>query len=339
MATRRPTVRDVALAAGVSPKTVSNVVGGYAHVRPGTRERVLKQVEALGYRPQAAGRHLRQGRTGVVALAVPAIDMPYFGDLASRLVRAARSHGLTVVVEQTDGDVEREREVAAGLPLRFADGLVLSPLEMSAAELVAVPDMPTVLVGEHAAGVPVDRVGIDSVAVAALGAGHLLARGRRRVALLGVKPVLHDTAAQRLQGYRAALTGAGLAPDDGLLLRVPDWTREDGAAAGAALADDLRAGRADVDGVLAMNDVLALGLLQGLRGAGVRVPEDVAVVGVDDVAESAYSAPSLTTVAIDRASVARDALELLVSRLADPDLPPRERVAPHHLVVRESSGA
>ena len=337
MPARRPTtVRDVALAAGVSPKTVSNVVNGYAHVSPGTRERVQHHIDALGYRPQAAGRQLRQGRTGMVALAVPGIDMPYFADLASLLVRAARRHGLTVAVEQTDGDLEREREVAAGLPTRFADGLVFSPLEMPADELVAVPHTPMVLLGEHAAGVAVDRVSTDGVAVGEEGTRHLVGTGRRCVAALGLKPALHDTASQRLQGYRAALAGAGLPRGDDLLLPVEDWTLADGEAAGERLLA-LRRGGVPVDGVLAMNDVLALGLMRSLRRHGVRVPEDVAVVGIDDVAESAYCAPTLTTVAIDRAAVADAALDLLVTRMADPDLPPRARQAPHRLVVREST--
>lgn len=339
VAARRPTtVRDVALAAGVSPKTVSNVVNGYARVTPETRERVQRQIDALGYRPQAAGRQLRQGRTGMVTLAVPGIEMPYFAELSSQVVRAARRRGLTVVVEQTDADLEREREVAAGLPTRFADGLVFSPLEMPAEELVGVPHTPVVLLGEHAVGVEMDRVSIDGVAVGTEGAAHLVATGRRCVAALGLKPTLHDTASQRLRGYRAALVSAGLPCGDELLLRVDDWTRADGEAA----ADRLVALRRDgvpVDGVLAMNDVLALGLLRGLRRHGVRVPEDVAVVGIDDVPESAYCAPTLTTVALDRAAVAEAALALLVERLADHDLPPREVVAPHRLVVRESSGA
>ncbi|NNH22175.1 LacI family DNA-binding transcriptional regulator [Pseudokineococcus marinus] len=337
VAARRPTtVRDVALAAGVSPKTVSNVVNGYARVTPETRERVQRQIDALGYRPQAAGRQLRQGRTGMVTLAVPGIEMPYFAELSSQVVRAARRHGLTVVVEQTDADLEREREVAAGLPTRFADGLVFSPLEMPPEELVSVPHTPLVLLGEHAVGVEADRVSIDGVAVGTEGTEHLVATGRRCVAALGLKPTLHDTASQRLRGYRAALAAAGLPCGDELLLRVEDWTREDGEAA----ADRLVALRRDgvpVDGVLAMNDVLAMGLLRGLRRHGVRVPEDVAVVGIDDVPESAYCTPTLTTVALDRAAVAEAALRLLVERLADPDLPPREVVAPHRLVVRESS--
>ncbi|ROP27088.1 LacI family transcriptional regulator [Pseudokineococcus lusitanus] len=342
VAARRPTtVRDVALAAGVSPKTVSNVVNGYAHVRPETRDRVLEHVRALGYRPSAAGRQLRQGRTGMVALAVPGIDMPYFADLSALVVRAAREHGLTVAVEQTEGDVEREREVAAGLPTRFADGLIFSPLEMSADELVALPHTPMVLLGEHAHGVPVDRVSIDSVAVSRTATEHLLAVGRRRVAVVGLKHTLHDTASQRLEGWAAALAAAGLdavAADPALRRAVHDWTREDGAQAGRALARDRRAGL-DVDAVFALNDALALGVLRGLQSEGVRVPEDVAVVGVDDVAESAFSSPGLSTVAIDRGVVAREAVRLLVTRLADPELPPRAVAAPSRLVARGSTGA
>ncbi|SDQ36677.1 transcriptional regulator, LacI family [Quadrisphaera sp. DSM 44207] len=328
-------MRDVALAAGVSPKTVSNVVNGYVHVRAETRERVQRVVDELGYRPQAAGRQLRRGRSGLVALAVPGIDMPYFADLARHLVTAARAHDLTVLVEQTDGLLEREREAADGFGVRFVDGLVLSPLAMAEEELTAPRhDTALVLLGEHAAHAAVDRVGIDSVDVACTATRHLLAGGRRRVAMVGAKTERPASVAEQRQlGWASALQEAGLRAEPGLARPVPDWTREDGEAA----TDALLAEHPDVDAVFASNDVLALGALRSLRRHGRSVPDDVAVVGVDDLPEAAYSAPTLTTVAIDRAFVAAAALDLLTSRLDDADLPPRTAVAPHRLVVRESA--
>jgi DNA-binding LacI/PurR family transcriptional regulator len=335
---RRPvTIRDVAAAADVSPKTVSNVVNAYVHVHPDTRRRVQEVIDALGYRPSAAGRQLRSGRTGMVALAVPTIAAPYFADLAAHLAVRARERGLVLAVEQTDGQLEREREVAEGRPVRFADGLIFSPLEMPEAELTAPhPDTALVLIGEHAGeGVPVDTVGIDSTGVARLAVEHLLAAGRSRIAFLGWKDLTHNTARQRLEGYRAALEAAGLPHDDGLVPHVNDWTPQDGLAATAAL---LRA-RPDVDAVFAADDQMALGAMAALRAAGCRVPDDVAVVGVDDVPAGRYTSPSLSTVAIDRAFIAEQALALLVSRLEDPSLPPRHVQTPYRLVVRESCGS
>jgi DNA-binding LacI/PurR family transcriptional regulator len=328
-------MRDVARAAGVSPKTVSNVVNEYVHVRPEMRALVQHHVEALGYRPHAVGRQLRHGRTGVIALAVPGVDMPYFADLAALLVRAARDRGLTIVVEQTDGDVEREREVAAGSPVRFADALIFSPLAIPPAELTAARhDTPMVLLGEHgAAAVTADRVAIDSVAIGAVATMHLAASGRRRIAMIGHKERPKSAMEQRVLGYTRGLGEAGLPVDAALIRTVPDWDRHHGADA----TDALLAEHPDIDAVFAANDALAIGVLRALHRHGRRVPDDVAVVGVDDVPESRFATPALTTVAIDRAFVVEAALELATSRLSEPDLPPRSRTAPHRLVVREST--
>lgn len=327
-------MRDVAMAAGVSPKTVSNVVNGFVHVRPETRALVQQHVDALGYRPSAVGRQLRRGRTGTIALAVPGIDVPYFADLAALLVSAARDHGLTVVIEQTDGDLDRERQVAAGSPVRFADALIFSPLTMPPDELAAPRhDTPVVLLGEHGAAAAADRVAIDSVAIGEAATGHLAGAGRRRIAMIGHKDRPNLAMEQRLRGYTRALRAAGLPVDPDLIRTVPEWGR----AAGAAATDALLAAHGDVDAVFAASDVLAVGVLRALHRAGRRVPDDVAVVGVDDIPESRYTAPALTTVAIDRSFVATAALELAVTRLAEPDLPPRAVTTPHRLVVRESA--
>ncbi|TNM61169.1 LacI family transcriptional regulator [Streptomyces sp. NP160] len=329
------TIREVAAAAGVSPKTVSNVVNAYVHVHPETRRRVQGVIDALGYRPSAVGRQLRSGRTGMIALAVPSISAPYFADLARHVAAQARERGLVLVVEQTEGQLEREREVADGQPVRFADGLLLSALEMPDEELAAPhPDTPIVLIGEHGGSdLPVDRVSIDSAGVARLAVDHLVSCGRSRVAFLGDKAPVHNSARLRMAGYRAALDAAGLAFDSTLVPLCDDWTREDGHRATVALL----AARPDVDAVFAANDELALGALAALREAGRSVPGEVAVVGVDDVGEARFSWPALTTVAIDRAFVAERAVELLTTRLADPALPPRQLQTPFRLVVRDSA--
>jgi DNA-binding LacI/PurR family transcriptional regulator len=327
-------MRDVASAAGVSPKTVSNVVNGFVHVRPETRARVQQHVDALGYRPQAVGRQLRRGRTGAIALAVPGIAMPYFADLAALLVDAARHRGLTVLIEQTDGDLERERRVAAGFPVRFADALIFSPLTMPPSELAApLHDTPMVLLGEHGAAVAADRVAIDSVAIGVEATAHLVAAGHRRIAMIGHKNRPNLAMEQRVLGYSRALRAAGLPVDPALIRTVPEWDRRTGAEA----VDALLAERPDVDAVFAASDVLAIGVLRALHRHGRRVPADIAVVGVDDLPESRFTTPALTTVAIDRAFVAAAALELAASRLDEPDLPPRSVTAPHHLVIRESA--
>jgi len=334
-APRATTLRDVALAAGVSIKTVSNVVNDHPHVRPAMRERVRAVIDELDYRPNGIGRQLRQGRTGLVALAVPNVTSPYYGELTSTLVTAARARGLTLLVEQTDGEPEREREVAAGFPVRLVDGLVFVPLSMPVEELAHRRDStPAVLIGEHGDGSGIDRVTIDSVDIGELGTRHLLELGRRRIAFLGDKePVRSPVVAERVAGYEQALRAVGVPVDERLAWVTPEWERSHGYEGTLTLL----AAHPDVDAIFAANDLLAYGALHALRRLGRRVPEDVAVLGVDDVEQSRYTAPTLTSIALDRAVMADLALGLLVDRLAGAEGPPRLLTATHHLEVREST--
>ncbi|HEX5202741.1 MAG TPA: LacI family DNA-binding transcriptional regulator, partial [Actinoplanes sp.] len=129
-----PGLKDVAARAGVSIKTVSNVVNGYVHVAPETRARVQAAIDALGYVPNAAARRLRGGRSGVIALAVPDLRSAYFAELAGHIVQAAAPRGWTVLIDQTDGRAEREHDLAAGLRRHAIDGLILSPVEIVTGE-------------------------------------------------------------------------------------------------------------------------------------------------------------------------------------------------------------
>jgi DNA-binding LacI/PurR family transcriptional regulator len=330
----------VAARAGVSVKTVSNVVNGYVHVSPTTRARVGAALSELGYRPNAAARNLRKGRSGIVALAVPELEVPYFAELARHVVVAARAHGLTVLIDQTDGELDRERLAMDGFGTQLIDGLVLSPIASGAVELAARRDTaPMVLLGERVYDGPDDHVSIDNVAAARTAVAHLLALGRTRVAAVGEQRMLSaSTARLRAEGYRAALQAAGVAVDPELLVPVDAFTRSHGAAA----ADTLLDRTARPDAVFCFNDLLALGVLRRLHERGVRVPEEVAVVGIDDIEDGRYSTPTLTTIRPDKKQIARLAVQLLVDRLKDRNgtdsAPPRELTASFDLVIRESSG-
>jgi len=270
----------VAAAAGVSIKTVSNVVNDHPHVRPEMRQRVQAVITELDYRPNGIGRQLRQGRTGLVALALPNVTSPYYGELTSALVTAARARGMTLLVEQTDAEIDREREVAAGFPVRMVDGLVFVPLSIPVTELEARRDStPAVIIGEHGEGAGIDRVDIDSVAIGETGTRHLLEAGRRTVAFLGDRhgersPVV----AQRVEGYRNALRSERIKYDPSLMGPLLEWDREQGFLGATRLLE----ARPDIDAVFAANDLVAFGALHALRRLGRRVPEDVAVHGVDD---------------------------------------------------------
>jgi DNA-binding LacI/PurR family transcriptional regulator len=331
----RHRLKDVAAHAGVSVKTVSNVVNGYVHVRPDTRARVLEAIEVLGYRPNLTARNLRGGRTGVIALAVPELDLPYFAELAKHVVAAAARHDWTVLIDQTGGDPERERLVATGIRDHMIDGLVFSPLALTGADLATGPTTPMVLLGERVDHAGADHVAVDNVAAARDMTAHLIGLGRRRVAAIGAQHTAEGvTARLRLAGYTEALRAAGRPVDPGLIAPARHWHRADGAA---AMRDLLAAGTRP-DAVFCFNDTLALGALRALHDAGLRVPADVAVAGFDDIEDGRYCVPTLTTVAPDKTLLATVAVDLLAARIAAPDAaPPGERTVPYTLRVREST--
>ena len=335
MATR---LQDVAERAGVSVKTVSNVVNERSNVAPRTRARVQAALEALEYRPNLSARNLRWGRSGVIALAVPQIDMPYFAELARFVVQAAEEHGLTVLVDQTDGLAERERLVMTGFPGQLIDGLIMSPVGLGAPDFVDHDaSRPLVLLGEKVGAGPTDHVAIDNVAAACDATTHLLVLGRRRVGVVGDQPDSPEgsgVARLRRQGYEQALVGGGLSPDGSLMASVPVFGRDEGAQATTRLLDS----GAAPDALFCFNDTLALGALRALAVRGLRVPEDVAVIGMDDVEDGRWSTPTLSTVVPDKAEIARSSVAMLLDRLDDGEpATPRAVRAGHAVVEREST--
>ncbi|MFP3715201.1 LacI family DNA-binding transcriptional regulator [Puerhibacterium sp. TATVAM-FAB25] len=329
------TMRDVADRAGVSVKTVSNVVNGYPHIRPETRGRVEDAITALGYQVNLSARSLRQGRTGMIGLALPELSLPYFAELADSVMRAAEQRGLVVLIEQTGAVRERELEVLRSERRRLTDGLLFSPLALEPEETAALDvDYPMVLLGERIFGGPVDHVTMANVDGARAATAHLVARGCRRVAVLGAHPGERmGSAALRLEGYRAALADAGLPFDPALVGEAGLWHRSTGAEAMGRLLDS----GVEVDGVFAMNDALALGALHVLHARRVAVPGQVAVVGFDDVDDARYAEPPLSSVSPGREQIAQTAVGMLVERIAGSAAPPRRVVADFAVVAREST--
>lgn len=330
---RRVSIKDVAQRAGVSWKTVSNVVHDRPVVRPETRERVLAAIEELGYVPNLVGRDLRGGPTRTLSLVVPELRNPYFARLAEQMQAAARERDLSVSVEVSLGSAEVELRHVLGQVPRPVDAVILSPSALGAADLLRrTSGPPVVLLGERIPAAPeVTHVAIDNIASAADVVRHLVDRGRRRPLFLGAEHAPPSTGADRTIGFRAASRFAGLEADPRLLRPTAGWDRASGAAAvQEALAQGL-----DFDAVVAGNDLLAIGAMHVLRGAGRRIGQDVAVVGWDDDPEAAFAVPPLTTVAPDWDALVAAALD---AALAPPgEGAAGEVVVPHRLLVRESS--
>jgi DNA-binding LacI/PurR family transcriptional regulator len=307
----RTTLKDVAVHVGVSAKTVSNVVNGTGWVTDNLKSRVQLAIDELGYRPNVAARNLRRGRSGMIAVALPDLSQPYFAELASDLVRVAQERSITVLINQTDGHEDAERRIAEGIDMPVMDGLILSPLALTAADLEHRADAtPMILLGEHIGETALPHVTVDNAAAARAAVEHLIVGGRRRIAAIGAQEDgPNETSLLRLSGYRQALEAAGIAFDPALVGVVDTYRRADGARAAENLLDSA----ADFDAIFAFNDLLALGAMHVLVSRGVRVPEQVAVIGFDDIDEAAYSTPALSSVAPDTLALARAAIDLLTA--------------------------
>lgn len=331
------TMRDVALRAQVSVRTVSNVVSGYTHVSERMRTRVLRAIEELDYRPNPIARTLRTGRTGMLALIVPEIAVPYFSELAREVIDAAAEHGYRVMIDQTGHDHQRERALLLGEDRSMLfDGLLFSPL-VTKTELLAMKGatrMPLVLLGEHDFDGRFDHVAIDNVRAAHDAVSHLTALGRTRIAAIGTQPFeQYATPLQRTAGYISALRDAGLEPDPRYERAAAHYSRADGYEAAASLLELTPR----PDAIFCFSDLLAMGAMRALFDAGLRVPDDVALIGIDDIEEGRYATPSLSTVSLDTPFIAQEAVRRITTRIDDPEAPAEEVVAPHRVIVREST--
>ncbi|MCS5716301.1 LacI family transcriptional regulator [Herbiconiux sp. CPCC 205716] len=332
------TLHDVARLAGVSIKTVSNVVHDSPGIRPETRARVLAAIEELGYRPNLTARGLRSGRTGAIGLVIPDLRNAYFAELAGAVMTAAHARGLYVLIEQISGyDKASELAVLRGPRMQLVDGILHSVLTLDDDD-VGMLDLPTplVLLGDRIFDGPTDHVTMPNVAGSRAATEHLLGLGCRRILALGAHPgEVAGSAALRLRGYGEALSAAGVPVHPELVIAVQDWQRFDGAAAmRAVIASGL-----EFDGIVAFNDPLALGALRVVLEAGLRVPEDVAIIGFDDIDETRYSLPTLSTIDPGRDEIAEIAVGWLVERIGAPrgSIAPREHETRVRLVQREST--
>lgn len=332
------TIHDVARMAGVSIKTVSNVLNGYANIRPATKQRVLEAIESLDWTPNLTARGLRSGRTGLINLIIPYLRNAYFAELSDVLMEAADAQGLSVIVAQTGGERRRELDLLRGPRAQMVDGIIFSPLALGEQDtpLLAMVNTPMVLLGERILEGPKDLVTMHNVEGIRAATRHLLDQGRRRILAFGSDSSLENGSANlRLIGYRQALEDAGVPFDPALVVDVVGWFRSVGAA---AMRTFLEQG-VPFDGVVAFNDLIALGAMRTLQEAGVRIPADVAVIGFDDIDDSRYSRPSLSTIDPGREEIAETAIRFLKERIdaPDPTIPAREHLSGFRLVQREST--
>jgi LacI family repressor for deo operon, udp, cdd, tsx, nupC, and nupG len=327
-------IKDVAALAGVSLKTVTNVVHARPYVSEQTRARVQAAIEELDYRPSLAGRQLQSGRSNTVTLAVPRIDEPYVGAMAHAVIEAAGRRGFSVLIDKTAGRPEREEEAISGYPGHGIDGVIYSPLVLSPRRMAAMSRAtPMVLLGAFLPNSTADYVGIDDQQSARDVVDHLIASGRRRVAFLGGQAKRWTGVFQRQDSVLHRLTEHGLPAGPTQVINTGRFTRYEGRKVMTAQVATFSS-----DALVCASDLLAIGAMCALREAGFSVPDDVAVTGWDNVVDGQYHVPSLTTVAPDLRALADTTMEALVARIEGDRSPGTTHSVPHELVVRQSSG-
>jgi LacI family transcriptional regulator len=328
------TMADVAEAADVSTTTVSHVLNGTRPVSPEAQARVLAAVQRTGYRPNTIARSLARSRTQSLGLAISGLANPYFAAVVSSVEEVAGRAGHTLLLGDTHDDAELEWRLVRTLVDRRVDGLILSPSARAAERtlpFLAEQGLPVVLL-DRLVSDAFDQIGTENEEATAGLVEHLAQMGHARIGLVIGQPEL-STMVERVAGYRLGLRRSGLDVDDGLV--AAGGARGESAERAAA---GLLALSSPPTALVSASNVLTIEVMRAIRRAGRRVPEDVALVAFDDFDWADLFAPRLTVVAQPTAELGRRAVDLLLSRLADPALPPRTVRLPSTFVHRASCG-
>lgn len=327
---RTITIRDVARAAGVSVASASRALNGHRNVADAMRNRVVEAARTLDYVPHLGARSLSTRQTDTIGVVLPDLFGEFFSEMIRGIDSAAHRQGLQLLLSNMHGDA-RETEVALRAMRGRVDGLIVMSPNVGPEFLDRhLPQkLPTVVINGGAEGR--SCIAVDSHAGARAAVAHLVERGARKIAHIA-GPADNGDALERLRGFREAV--AELLGDHDPIVFQGDFQDESGRAAGIALVGDRRG----VDGLFASNDMMAVGCLDALADGGVRVPDEMMVVGFDDVPIARYARPALTTMRVAIADIGRRAFERLQASIEAPDAPPAptERVLPE-LIVRAST--
>ncbi len=326
------TIREVGEQAGVSQATAARVLGGYGSASPEVRSKVEDAARKLGYVPNSVARALASGMTHAVGLVVSDIENPFFAAAARGMSDALEDQGHTVLLTNSDEDLDRERKAIDALRARQVDALVVVP-----SSTVALPHLsaasaaaPLVLLDRAVRGLGVDAVTADNRGGAMLAVEHLIGHGHRRIGLVSDHPTI-SSSAERIEGYREALEAVGIEPDPHLI-----------SLAGATKADGYRATRNLLESdqrptaLFTANNFMTLGAMLALSDMGLRVPDDISLVGFDDLEWTTLVAPPLTVVAQPVSEMGAFAAERVLTRLAGGGGRPRRFKLDTRLITRAS---
>lgn len=335
----RPTIRHVAAAAGVAVSTASLALNGSPRVRPETRQRVLQAAEELQYHPNAAAQRLARLKSGLVAVVVPALANSFFATVVHEIQLRMQTLGMDVILYNTEDDPVLEARHIESLARNQVDGAVFvgehrlgEDPNAGAIRQLQDSGIRVVLVERQVPGLAAPQIWADKEAGARQAVRHLLALGHRRIAFVGG---LLDAGGSylRRRGYETALREEGIVPD-------PRWVGDGRftSSGGYAVTQALLRADPSLTAFFVSNDLMAIGALKALEELGRRVPADVSLVGVDNIAEARYLKPALTTVDISPQRLGQEAGEALSALLQGRSAEPWERRIPAELIVRDSTG-
>jgi len=340
------TIADVARHAGVSVSTISNVLNGRVdRMRRDTLQRVEAAIAALDFRPNRAAQQLKTGHTPMLGLLVPSIANPMYGYIAREIETSAQErHGHRVVLGNTYRNKEKETGFFEDLLAHGVRGVIVISSLVDEQHFESAVQRGLVMVSYDRRATPgaasaIDHVSVDNFAAAHLAATHLIEHGHKRLAFVTASGQTMSRS-EKMKGFFAAAERAGLR--DGACVIDGSTNSEYGdsemADVGRLLAARIAADRKRPTGIVAVNDLLAFGLLAGFREAGLSVPADVSIVGMDGLFLSSLTSPGLTTVRLPVPEMARTIVERVIGRMADPGIAPGEFLFQPDLVERESVG-
>jgi DNA-binding LacI/PurR family transcriptional regulator len=324
-------IAEVARRASVSASTVSRVLNGDTRVGAAYRERVMRAVAELNYRPNRLARNMRKQRSASIGVVVSDIENPHFTEMVRAVEDHAYREGHTVLVCNTDETPDKQRTYLDVMLDERVLGVIISPSDPAGAEIGQLLDagIPVIAFDREVADRRADAVIADNVGATRTAVEVLVAQGRRDLVLVvGGRDV--ETGAERLDGFSLAMRAAGLEPRS-----VDGDFRIDG---GYAAVRDLLAAPDRPTGIVVANNLMTLGALRAIREAGVRVPDELALVAIDDPPWAPFVEPPLTTLAQPVRKMAADAMELLLQRVAGSRTEPRRILHPFELRLRASAG-
>jgi len=307
-----PTIKDIAARAGVSYATVSRALNGKYGVSRKTREKVEVLAREMGYRPNAIAQGLVNRASMTIGLIIPDITSPFFSRMSQGIEDMMLKSGYNVFLCNSNWNPDREKDYLNNLIEKQVDGLIVSSIARHTDDIeCSIPDdLPLVYVSSYPEGTSRSYVLIDNIRGADMAVTHLISRKRRKIAFIGSDQELQSLE-DRLSGYRMALERAGIRPDDSMV--VLDKFRE--RSGYEMIRNILEGGRVTPDGVFAENDLLAMGVVQGIQDAGLRVPDDIAVIGFDDIPIASHPDIQLSTIHQPKYRIGTYAAEILLRQL------------------------